>query len=72
MFAATINRNDDPPQVSDDPLCFHLWKCHPAAYFEYLASPGTLSAMLGKPDPAACSAEAAIAAIADEASVGKR
>ncbi len=63
MLAGTIERRDRAPAVDHDPLCFHFWKCDPAAYFEYLAAPGTLSDMFGKPSTIACGVEDAIDSI---------
>ena len=48
MLSGTIDRTDRPQVVKDDPLCFYFWKCDPAAYFEYLTSPGNLSDTLEK------------------------
>jgi hypothetical protein len=67
MLSGTIDRTDRPQVVNDDPLCFHFWKCDPAAYFEYLTSPGNLSDTLEKPSSIACGIEAAIESISKAA-----
>jgi hypothetical protein len=67
MFAETSNQTDNLQAIKDDPLRLYAWGRDPAAYFEYLISPGNSSNSFEKSCSIASRIEAAIESLSKPA-----